>query len=98
MLRHIRCYDVLSTKHTLWVADVRYKIDAVAFLFEIFLEDFADARQRIRPFLSEASDLADNVLVGVVQPLVEGDGAVGVGVHGGEVLLTLVQTLLEGKG
>lgn len=41
----------------------------------------------------ESGDLSDDVVEGVVQPLVEGDGAVVVDVHGGEVLLALGQTL-----
>ena len=43
----------------------------------------------------EGGDLGNDVLVGVVQPLIKGDGAVGVGVHGGEVLLPLGKTLLQ---
>ena len=38
-------------------------------------------------------DLSDDVVEGVVEPLVEGDGAVVVDVHGGEVLLALGQAL-----
>ena len=49
-------------------------------------------------FALESRNLGDNVLEGVVQPLVKGDGAVGIGVHGGEVLLPLGQAGLKRVG
>ena len=45
--------------------------------------------------LAEAGDLLDDVLVGVLEPLVEGDGAAVVGVHRLEVLLALLEPLLQ---
>ena len=46
-------------------------------------------------FLLQASDLADNVLVSIVEPLIKGDGAVAVSVHGGKVFLPLGKTSLH---
>ena len=45
------------------------------------------------PYL-EILDLSQDVLVGVVEPLVEGDGPVRVGVHRGKVFLPLRKTSL----
>ena len=45
--------------------------------------------------LAEAGDLPDDVVVGVGEPLVEGDGAALVGVHLLEVLLALLEPLLQ---
>ena len=49
----------------------------------------------VRLFLQGGGNLAHNVLVGVVEPLIEGDGAVIVGVNSGEVLLPLGKTGLQ---
>ena len=51
----------------------------------------------IRLVFLEFLDLSHDVLECVVEPLVEGDGAVGVGVHLGEVLLALGQAGLGEK-
>ena len=47
--------------------------------------------------LAEAGDLLDDVVVGVLEPFVEGDGAALVGVHRLEVLLALREPLLQTK-
>ena len=51
----------------------------------------------MRRRLAESGDLLDDVIVGVGEPLVEGDGAAIVGVHRLEVLLSLLEPLLRNK-
>ena len=45
--------------------------------------------------LAEAGNLLDNVVIGILKPLVKGDGATVVGVHRLEVLLALLEPLLQ---